>query len=383
MVQARNLAPRLSYAWLVLAGMIFYLAGPAIALEPHSLPASRPWEGSQFVQADGLGNVFFLRPDRLEIYPLSKSGYLGEPVVLQASGTSAGFVREAAMSRAGDRWLLLSGTTVRLFVDGKETIVPPLNWKPWSLTLLRDVPVVAMAPFPMGGRTVDLKRVGTPPWLLRLDSDQWSQTLELKGASVSDLLENGGLNDAIAKNSVVMTGDRNGRLWAARQYAYRVQRFTSSGHLLLEITVDQGEVRKKEQAQGIEIRPHEGAQNPREATQNPRSEKGTSFPFMGERVVYGITEGRDGRIYLLISVASGGAALDRYDPVRNRLDRIPLSVKLKETFTLAAGKDALYLAPWNTDGGRWKISWDELETAPWKIVKGVRVDGFKPEDDAE
>jgi hypothetical protein len=328
-----------------------------------------------------LGNVFFLRPDHFEVYPLTKSGHLGEPISLQASGASAGSVREAAMSRAGDQWLLLSGVSVRLFVDGKEKIVPPMDWKPWSLTLLRDVPVVAVAPFPMGGRTVDPKRVGTPPWLLRLDADQWSRTLELKGVSVSDLLENGGLNDAISKNSVVMTGDRKGRLWAARQYAYRVQRFTSSGHLLLEITVDQGEVQKKGKEQGIEVRLHDGAQT--EASQNPRAQKGTYFPFTGERVVYGITEGRDGRIYLLISVASGGAALDRYDPGRNLLERIPLSVKLKETFTLASGKDALYLAPWNTDGGRWKISWDELEGAPWKVVKGARVDGFKPEEAAK
>lgn len=383
MVQTRKLEFPFSRAWPLMVGLIFSLARPVMALEPQALPSSRVWEGPQFVQADGLGHVFFLRPDHFEIYPLTKSGHLGEPIRLQASGASAGFVREAAMSRAGDRWLLLSGTAVRLFVDGKEKIVPPLDWKPWSLTLVRDVPVVAVAPFPMGGRTVDPKRVGTPPWLLRLDADQWSQTLELKGVSVSDLLENGGLNDAIAKNSVVMTEDRKGRLWAARQYAYRVQRFSSSGRLLLEITVDKGEVRKKENDRGIEVRLHDGVQNPTEASQNPRTEKGTYFPFTGERVVYGITEGRDGRIYFLISATSGGAALDRYDPGRNLLERIPLSVKLKETFSLASGKDALYLAPWNTDGGRWKISWDELEIAPWKTVKGARIDGFKPEEDAK
>jgi hypothetical protein len=191
-VQACSLRSLRRLSWAVVAGLMLGLPEPGLALQPQPLPPSQGWEGPQFVQADRTGNVFFLRPDHLEVYPVTKTGQLGEPVRLQASGAVAGFVREAAMSREGDRWLLLSGATVRLFVDGKEKVLPPLDWKPWSLTLLRGAPIVAVAPFPMGGRSVDPKRVGTPPWLLQLDANQWHQTLELKGVSVSHLLENGG-----------------------------------------------------------------------------------------------------------------------------------------------------------------------------------------------
>ncbi len=222
-----------------------------------------------------------------------------------------------------------------------------------------------------------LKKVGPPPWLLHLGSDRWSTIIELENVSVADLFENGGLNDAIARNSVALVGDRQGRLWAARQYGYRIQRFTASGRPLLEIVVDRGRIRQKEKSRGIEIALNDGSKNPADATQNPRKEKGTYFPFTAERVIYGLTEGRDGRIYCLVNAGDGAAALDRYDSVRGVLERIPLSVKLKETFTLAAGRDGLYLAPWNPDGGRWRISWDLLENAEWKPVDGVQIDGFE------
>ena len=313
---------------------------------------------------------------------MGKSGALGKPVALQPTGVPAGFVREAVMSPSGDRWLLLSGMSVRYFIDGKEKALPALEWKPWSLTLLRDTPIVAAAPFPLGDRSGDPKKAGTPPWLLQFDGDRWASIIDLKGVSVADLLENNGLNDAIAKNSVVLKGDRQGRLWAARQYGYRVQRFTPGGRLLLEITVGDGKVREKGDGRAIDIKLRREGQNPREATQDPRSEKGTYFPFTAQRIVYGMTEGRDGNVYLLVDAGEGAAALDRFDPTRAVLERVPLTFKLKDMVTLASGRDALYLAPWSAEKGRWRISWESLDTAAWKPVKSVRIDGYEPGPDA-
>jgi hypothetical protein len=273
---------------------------PGLAIQPERLPETKGWEGPQFLRADRAGNLFLLRAGTLEVYPVGKSGAPGKPVRLEATSTTAGSIREAAMSPSGDRWFLLSGGTVRLFEDGKEKVLPPLEWKPWTLTLLGGTPVVAAAPFPLGGRAADPKRVGTPPWLLRFDGDRWSSTIDLKGVSVADLLENGGLNDAIAKNSVVMAGDRLGRLWAARQYGYRVQRFTAGGRLLLEITVDRGKIRQKAESRGIEIKLKGGELGSGEATQDAQRQKGTYYPFTAERVVYGLTEGRDGKMYFRI-----------------------------------------------------------------------------------
>lgn len=385
MVQARNLSRlegRTCRALLV--SLLYGLCGAraqAIQLEP--LPSSEGWAGSQFVQADRSGHTFVLRADRLEAYPVQKSGALGKPVQLETRGTGIGFVREAAMSPAGDRWLLLDGTSVRLFVDGKERVLPPVSWKPWSLTLLRDVPVLGVVPFPMGGRSVDLKRLGTPPWLLHLDSDRWSATRELKGVSVPDLLETGGLNAEIAKNAAVLTADRQGRLWVALQYAYRVQRMTSSGRQLLEIAVDRGELRQKEQDKGIEVTFRNGPGSNDAARRPEKRQKGSYFAFTAERVVHGCTEGRDGRFYLLVSPGNGQAALDRYDPTRSVLERIPVALNLEQgSFSVAAGRDGLYIAAWKADGGRWRVSWEELEAARWKPVQGAKIDDLEPQGDA-
>lgn len=359
--------------------LCFLTGRGAWALEPLRLPGEG-WDGPQFVQADRAGNVYFLKAHAFEVYPLSKKGDLGEPVELEAASVSPGVVRGAAMSPTGDRWLLLGDSSVRFFIDGKEKVVPSLGWKPWSLTLWRDVPVVAVAPFPMGGRSVDPKKVGTPPWLLRLGSDRWDTVRELKGVSVLEMLENGKLDDEIAKNAVVMTGDRLGRLWVGRQYAYRVQRLSPSGKPSMEITVDRGEVRKKEESRGIEIEMKDQRVGS-DAAQKPASPKGTYFPFTAERVIYGMTEGRDGRLYLLVNSGQGGAVLDRYDPVRTALERIPVKLPLKNTFTLAAGRNGLYFAPWDGMAGRWYLSWERIEAAQWKPVKGAEMDGLELEPD--
>jgi hypothetical protein len=270
---------RIAGAALLLGGWLTLAAAGEPGLHVERFAAAPAWQGPQKVQADARGNVFLLRGETLEVYPVGKSGAPGKPVRLEATSTATGSIREAAMSSSGDRWLLLSGGTVRLFEAGKEKVLPPLEWKPWSLTLLGETPIIAAAPFPLGGRAVDPKRVGTPPWLLRFDGDRWGSTIDLKGVSVADLLENGGLNDAIAKNSVVMVGDRLGRLWASRQYGYRVQRFTEGGRLLLEITVDRGKIRQKAESRGIEIKLKGGEPGSGDATQGAQRQKAYLLSF--------------------------------------------------------------------------------------------------------
>ena len=204
--------------------------------------------------------------------------------------------------------------------------------------------------------------------------------MTLKACLSPSFLRKNLLNQAIAENAAFMTGDRQGKLWVARQYAYHVQKMTASGRVLLDVTVDGGKVRKPQDTKGIEISLKGPTDNPTEATRNPRQEKGTYTAFTAPSTIEAITEGQDGRIYLFTHVEDGGSALDRYDPARNVLERIPLSLKLKDQRpSLAAGRDGLYLAAWNGDGGRWRISWDRLEQAHWKKVEGSKIDGI-PED---
>jgi hypothetical protein len=350
-------------------------------LVPERLPVddvSPAWTGAQIVSADRTGHVFFFRGDTFEVYPIAKSGSFGEPVPLETTTAPNQMVHDAVLSPGGDRWLVYADLSVRLFVAGKEKAVPPIPWKPWSVTLRRDTPVVAVLPMPMGGRGVDLEKMGTPPSFLEFDGDRWNSALEMKGVSVSDVVRQGAkLNDVVAERSVYMMSDRQGRLWAAGQYRYRLQRFLPGFRPNLEVLVGHGEVRRKKGAEskGIEIKRQDPGQNPAEATRDPLKEKSTYTPFSGESVVLDLTEGREGRIYLLVRTEGGGAALDRFDPALLLLERLPLELKVEGRYSIASGRDGLYIAAWNGRQGRWRLPWEALDQAKWKDVADCEIDG--------
>ncbi|HEV2856172.1 MAG TPA: hypothetical protein VHC97_25510 [Thermoanaerobaculia bacterium] len=300
------------------------------------------------------------------------SGFLGKPFKLKVALSTGAGIQNAAMSPGGDQWLLQAGRTVRLFVNGEEKALPPLPWLPNTVTFLRDTPMVGVLPFPVPGSFSDLEKLGTPPRVLRLDDDRWNPMIQPKGASVAELLgekaDTGELNDAVADVSLFMTGDRQGKLWTAQQFAYRVERFSPAGRRLFAMTVDGGKVRKEGESKGIEVKRKDDAQNPVKATDNPKAEKGTYFPFTAVPVFLDLAEGRDGKIYFLIRLSGGKAALDRYDPVQSILERVPLRLNAEGRFTLAAGKDALYLAAWDGRKGRWKLDWGVLDQGKWEEV---------------
>jgi hypothetical protein len=364
--------------------VLFLAASPmaAGAIEPEPIPSSDTtptWEGPQFVQADRAGHVFFFRGNSFEVYPVTKAGSFGDPTRLEATAAEAGLVHNAVLSPGGDQWLVYADFSVRRFMDGKEKPVPALEWNPWGVGFLRDIPLVAVIPRPLG-RVREIDKTAAAPWFLKLTNDRWDLLLSRKGETLGKALASGGMNDAIAESAVFFTSDRQGRLWAARQYSYRVQQFSPGGRALLEITVDGGGVRKRGESKGIEIQFHGAQDDPVAATKNPRAEKGRYFPFTAEPVILALTEGHDGRFYFLVQ-AAGEAALDRYDPGRAVLERVPLRLKVKGAFTIAAGRDALYLATWRGETGRWRISWDTLEQAQWKAVEGARIDGFEAAPD--
>ncbi len=344
--------------------------------------ASPTWSGAQIVSADRTGHVFIFRGDTFEVYPVTKTGSLGEPVRLETTAVPNQIVHDAVLSPSGDRWLVYADLTVRLFVDGKEKAVPPIPWKPWSVALLHDTPVVAVLPLPMGGRSVDIEKLGAPPSFLELDGDRWSSALEMKGVSVSDVLHQGAkLNDAVAESSVYLTPDRRGRLWAAGQYRYRIRRFLPGFRPDLEVLVGHGDVRKKKgtESKGIEITRKDPAQNPAEATHDPLKEKSTYTPFSGESVVFDLTEGRDGRIYMLVRTEGGEGALDRFDPALSLLERVPLELTAEGRYTIASGRDGLYIAAWNGRQGRWRLPWEALDQAKWRNVADCEIDGLPME----
>jgi hypothetical protein len=320
----------------------------------QSFGTSPLWQGPQKVQADKTGRVFLLRGETLQVYPILKNGALGEPTRLETARSLEGPVLDAAMGSGPGNWLLRLPFGVRWFVEGKEKVVPPLAWMPASVGFLRGTPAVGVLPrpTPVNGMVIvhhDQEPPGTAPAVLVLSGDRWSVLAEEALPAQRDA------NALTESGSRSILGDREGKLWAVRNYAYVLDRYSPAGHRLGRIVVEKGAVTHRE-AKDVRI--------PAEV----RSEDRTRFqPFLGVQKVSSLTEGLDHRIYLLVQ-GEKGAALDRYDPAQSSIERLDLNLQLPGNATLAAGRDALYLAAHSGDRGRWKISWEELDQASWKNI---------------
>lgn len=374
-----RLFQNLPAALLLMAGAPLGAAG----VSPIPIPQSESapgWEGPQFVQADRAGRVYFLRANTLEVFPLDKAGQFTKPVRLDETAVEKGRVLRATLSPSGDRWLLYGGFAVRHFVDGKEKALPSLDWNPWGVGFLRDTPVVAVIPRRLDRHETDPAELAKAPWLLSLSGDRWSPLKGLPGDDLSKALAAGGLNRAIEESAVLLQSDKEGKLWVARQYAYRVQRLNASGRILLDIAVERGKTAREPAAKGgIEIKLHAKGENPTEATRSAGEEKGRFFAFTAKPVILGLAPSPDGRTYFLVSTEEGAVALDRYDPALANLERLQLAFKPPGALSMAAGRDALYLAATEGGGGRWRIPWDDLERSSWKLVRGAEIDGLKLE----
>jgi hypothetical protein len=94
-------------------------------------------------------------------------------------------------------------------------------------------------------------------------------------------------------------------------------------------------------------------------------------------VVVGLGTDREGRAYLVIQEA-GRLFLDRFTPDDSKLERLELTGLEGSNFTLAAGLDGLYLAPYHGLAGRYRIAWEALEVAEWSEVPGAQLTGGLP-----
>ncbi len=326
--------------------------------------AAQSWSGPLFVRSDRAGRVFLLRAATAEVYPLGPTGQLLEPVKLKPTEAAMGLVLNAALSPAGDQWLLHAQSTVRLFVDGKERPLPPLDWQPWSVGFRRDTPIVAVMPRPLPAAAQRLASLGTAPWLLALEGDRWSALAEHSGLSAETAWrERARMNEWIAEHAVHLAPARDGKLWAARQYAHRIQRLGPSGKALLELEV---------QAHPGETAPARPAA-PRDV--EVHGKKVPMRPFESKPVIEDLVEGPGGTMYLLAHRAGGGLALERYDAVRGVLEEAPLSLEGTGRFTLAAGKSGLFLAAFDPAEGLWTVGWETLQAASWVEVEGSEAEG--------
>jgi hypothetical protein len=325
--------------------------------------------GTQFIRADGSGRVFLLRGDTGDVRSVSK-GRIGEAVPLKTANSSLGHVLNAALSPNGSQWLLYAEGRLRLFAYGKETPLPQIDWQPWSVGFVRDTPLVGVMPRPLPAAAMRIKDLGTVPWLVTLDNDRWSTLVDHPNLKAETAWrERGRMTAWVAEYSSLLYPSRDGGLWTAREYGYLLRKIGSSGRTLSEVSIP--EKKKEERPARIST-----GREPAEAVRRMEAQGGTAtfHEFTEQAVVADIVE-KSGVVFLLIYTPGGKLALDRYDPGLARLERVPLAMKGSGRFTLAAGKDGLYVAPMNTAEGVWKVSWDVLDGAAWKAVEGARVPG--------
>lgn len=322
------------------------------------------WDGPQFVRADRNGRVFLLRADEPEVYPIGKAGAAAQPLRLEASSDSIGHVLQAAMSPSGNQWLMYAEGKLRLFVDGKEKTLPPIAWQPWTVGFLRDTPVVGVMPRPLPSAVLHLEDLGDVPWLMNLDHDRWSALVEHSGLSAEQAWkERSRMNEWVAAHASLLASARDGKLWVASQYGYRLLRLSPTGRTLSEVHLKE-EKKKEPASKPVPSREAAAAMKSMEA----HGGKATFTSFTEKSVIADVVEGRDA-IYLLVHEEGGGLALDRYDAALDRIERVRLSREGSGRFTLASGKDGLYIAPHDPAEGLWSISWSALESAAWEEVR--------------
>jgi hypothetical protein len=368
--------------WVVAGGLLFAALSPAarsaqVPLVPEPVTARKgetTLSGPQVLQADRKGRLSILRPATLEVFSVGEGDRLGEPMKLKANAMGRpGPQIGGAMSSNGD-WLVREGPRARLFRDGKEATLEDSGWFLAGLGWLRDDPLVSVEPV----RTVPGPRIkGDLPLVLRWTGKAWETlVVDVPLPESEDVLDPA----ARAHRRVEMLGDSKGTLWVANTYRYLVRRYGPSGKLRLTIAVGKDEVQQRKEAVALQKAFVEGA-----GKSSLASRKGAVVQAATAKpVTDALAEGRDGRMYFLVHQGGegGGFVLDRYDPFRSLLERVPLQLQDVGVMSLVSGKDGLYIAAFSAQRGRWKISWEDLEEAAWKPVKGVKIDNLeqKPEE---
>jgi hypothetical protein len=338
-------------------------------VRPQHFAPGAAWHGSQFLQADKKGRLFLLRGGTLEVFPLGGEAKLGEgrsltPGASRAAGSEDNVVG-AAMSGNGD-WLVQDGADLRVFRGTKEEPIAKPAWFVSAVALVDDDPVIAGSPL-----TVDQARAGfaAPPadagFLSRWESGGW-KPLASAAAGKGKHLD---LTAVAEQRMARLAPSSEGHLWVGLDYQHRFREYSPTGRMLTEIVVGKGDAQRGANADVREKLAKE------EAKQLSHGKvRAQIFELTAEQVTEAVAEGRDGRVYFLVLGSDQGeteVSLERFDPASGNLERLPLSMPEPGRGTMAAGKDGLYVAAFKAAKGIWRLTWEQLEHAPWAPVEAL------------
>lgn len=355
-----------------------------------------PGDGSNSLQFRGLGpkgaiEVFRLEP--LTILRVGADGGLQKVRELKPNPAFR-YVRVGALGRESGQWLFLAKEMrlQELFLlesDGRIRTLPSPEYSIMRVGWMGRDPVALALPFPRAAGSpaapVIFRRAEgspeapvfpqekDPPLLLRYDGQSWKPLL----VEAMDQAETRDSNETMFRRQVLLASGSQGRLWVVNQNLYRVRLLSPAGRILLDFGLEGVHRRKsaeeasKESEKFRQQLVQAGWKIPEGATVKARDY---------EPVITGATEGPDGKLYLLTApgVFGEGGSLVRLDPGTLELERLmPVGIGLGPYSSVVGAVDALYVGAAAESRGLWRISWEALEAAPWKLVQTLEASPSK------
>lgn len=276
------------------------------------------------------------------------------------------------MTRGG-RWYALIGSEIRAFDGEKEVSVPPVPLAVRGLGTLGENLVASVLP----GLTTQQRGPDDP--LFRQDVLVIEHSLRRWQVMASEPCDSCSRQqpwhpEVLVERSLVLQARSAGGLWVAREYAYDVARWSSGGREVDRFVVEAG---RRYELSEAELDVH------REAMRRLwGEEKGNSKSLVVSTrpAVVAMAEGADGLLYLLVRNRKRGEGflLDRYDDSVQRLERKSIRLPASATYSLAAGRDGLYLAASDARLGVFRLGWERLAAEGWSRVEEV---AFRASDD--
>lgn len=319
---------------------------------------------SQFLGTDADGRVFLLHGDTLAVDRILPSGKIVSWHKPARNDGSDATLSNAALSPDGRSWLLASGNDLSLLSGDDLRQLPTPEWWVSSLTYATDGPVIAVLPARGGGTdAASMPPWDKPPLLLRLDGQRW-QTLsvqeppKLMSEKPPVMIPFGRIK---AERDIKLAAGRNGTIWAAQQNAHLLKRYSREGAAEESVAVDGGSIQWKERTE-----------EEWQALDRSFGRKvGRTQKMAAVRVVRAVTA-QGNRVYQVVETPEG-VALDRWDDTTQVLDRLLLNgiAPGPSYLRLALGRDGLYIAAWGLGQPIWRLEWQRLDAARWKVVPGT------------
>jgi hypothetical protein len=346
------------------------LASLAFSASPHAFVAAPvaptlSWTAPQSLHADLKGNVFLLRGDTLDVYPLG-SRQIQRPRRLQRAGLVEDGMTCAALAPDGSRWIATAANHVLSFRNGQAEAVPEPGWLVTSVGFLGDMALAGVLPMSVGGFPASGHPV-TPPLILKLQGAGWSTYVG--GRLPSRSREHDSMDALFAEHTIRLVGDGAHHLWVSYPYLGQIVRYTPAGRQDLQLVVGNGAARFHED-EGRLLTFRERLRSQGYDTANAKM-----GVFSAKLGIRGMAVAPDGVLYLVLdrSLTGRDTLLARFDSSRGLVESTPLPLAGEGELSLASGRDGLYLAGARGNDGRWRIAWDAIDHAEWRELSNVRL----------